>query len=237
MVIHGCHPPVTPKFGYCLTDTSKIRTPFLASSKVDATLTNRERVSPRELSHLDGRRAPSGAICAQLSAISCCPSLPVPARQQDHRKPRSTPQLTYLYSRSCRATAQHIHAIAKDPVLRIRAAANTFLIFLLVIEAALVLIPQETTVLATEICSCAALILASFGWARAKRHRIGRTFSKRGLLHPLLFLIGMAGGLTLLFRSGGGMYIVTAQFLAALCFVMFNAWSLLIAASEEEQST
>ena len=135
------------------------------------------------------------------------------------------------------ATSLHIHAIAKDPVLRIRAAANTFLIFLLVIEAALVLIPQETTALATEICFCAALLLASFAWTRARRHRIGRTFSRRGLLHPLLFLIGMGGGLSLLFRSGGGMYIVTAQFLAALCFVMFNAWSLLIAASEEEPST
>jgi len=132
------------------------------------------------------------------------------------------------------ATSVHIQAIAKIEGLRIRAAANTFLIMVLVAEAGFVLLPQHPAVLGAEICLSAALILAAFIWARRGLHRTGRRINRRGWVQLLLVAIGIAGGVSLAVRWGGGMFLVTTQFFATVGFVMFNAYSLLMAAEVEE---
>ena len=65
------------------------------------------KASLREPLGLDELRAPPGATYAQLSAIVFHRSLPAPARQLKHRKPRPTLRLMCQYPRSYHVAARH----------------------------------------------------------------------------------------------------------------------------------
>ncbi len=55
----------------------------------------------------------------------------------------------------------------------------------------------------------------------------------RPFVSVALNLVGLASGLSLILRRGGGMYLVTFEFLAGIVWVMYGAWGLLVAIAEE----
>jgi hypothetical protein len=49
----------------------------------------------------------------------------------------------------------------------------------------------------------------------------------RAIRYILAFLVGIAGGVTLIRQSVWGMYMVTASFVALLILVALNAWTIM----------
>ncbi len=132
------------------------------------------------------------------------------------------------------ATSLHIKTIANDLRLRYREAANTLLIVWLIVESALVLLPQSASALGIELCvtGCAFVpVVFVFG---VRWRRLGSHMSWRGYAALVLSLVGAAGGVSLIIEWGGGMFIVTTRFLATLSWNIFSAYKLLMVASAEE---
>ena len=138
------------------------------------------------------------------------------------------------------ATSLHIDQIAKSPMLRIRAASNTYIIVLLVIESAAVLIPQGTTALGTELC-CSGLSYFVYSFvvtpklfAIAAARQWSRDPKLRAIGAHVVNLFGIAAGISLIFAIGGGMYLLAIRFAITFPFAVLNAYSLMMAATSGE---
>jgi hypothetical protein len=129
------------------------------------------------------------------------------------------------------AVSLQAKSIVKDPVLRVRAAANTIMSVILIINAAILLVPQSVIAIGIELCGIAIAYIAWAGRRIIHLKRSGRKTPMRALISISLNLLGIIAGLTLIFRSGGGMYIATIQSVAILAWIIFNAWSLLLDAN------
>lgn len=129
------------------------------------------------------------------------------------------------------AVSLQIKSIVKDPVLRVRAAANTIMTVILVINAAIILVPQNIAVIGFELCAAAFGYITWASWRLVHIWKSGRKTPPRAVISISLNLLGIIGGLSLIFRFGGGMYITTIQCIAILGWVVFNAWSLLLDAN------
>ena len=134
------------------------------------------------------------------------------------------------------AMSLQIGAIAKNEVFRARASSNTFMIVTLVINAAAILVPQGTVALGIELCFTALLYVPFFLWRTLRVKRITKSIPKRAFISTFFPIIGFMGGVSLIFQSGGGMYIIAIQSVAILAWAIFNAWSLMLAANAEEES-
>jgi hypothetical protein len=134
------------------------------------------------------------------------------------------------------AMSLQIEAIAKEEVFRARASANTFMIVTLVINAATILAPQGIVALGLELCFTALLYVPFFVWRTLRVKRITNRIPKRAFISTFFPIIGFVGGISLIFQSGGGMYIVSTQSVAILAWAIFNAWSLMLAANAEKDS-
>jgi modulator of FtsH protease len=132
------------------------------------------------------------------------------------------------------AMSLQIRAIAKDSVLRARASANTFMIVMLVINAGAILVPQSNIALGVELCLTALLYVPFFIWRTLRVKRITKAIPKRAFVSFFYPITGILGGVSLIFQFGGGMYIVTIQSAAILAWVIFNAWSIMLAATAED---
>jgi hypothetical protein len=131
-------------------------------------------------------------------------------------------------------TSLHIDKIKKNPVLRRRANHRTIYLFLLLIEAVLVLMPQPMQALGVEL-----IVINLFGMRFPlsnvyKFCFISRDSGKRddwaimrAVRYILAFLGGVAGGVVLIRQSLWGMYILTASYVALLILVALNAWSIM----------
>jgi hypothetical protein len=133
------------------------------------------------------------------------------------------------------AVSLQISAIAKNRILRVRAWANTFLIIMLVVNAAIILAPQSISALGSQLCFTGFISTSFFVWRAIQVKREGIAIPKRAFIATSISLIGILGGVSLISRFGGGMYIVTVQSIAILLWVMFNAWSLLLSAYAEAE--
>jgi len=129
------------------------------------------------------------------------------------------------------AVSLQMKSIVKDPVLRVRASANTIMTVMLVINAAIILVPQSVVAIGIELCAAAFVYITWAGWRLVHIRRSGRKTPVRAVISMSLNLLGIIGGLSLIFHTGGGMYITTIQFIAVLGWVVFNAWSLLLDAN------
>ena len=132
-----------------------------------------------------------------------------------------------------RGRSLHVEVIAEGRILHARGWANTFLIVMLVINAAFILAPQPVTAIGFELCSTSVTFVLCLGWVIITALRAGFSLPWRPYISILLNLLGIAAGLSLASRSEGGMYLETIQFLAVLGWVMFGAWGLLMAAGEK----
>ena len=113
--------------------------------------------------------------------------------------------------------------------LRLRARNNTLSMISIVGGSLLVLLPQEATLLGIE------LIVFNLAWAMLPISVIVYELRKPvGLkLHlpafaTLLYLLAAAGGVSLIMRAGGGLYMTTAAYFGYLLIAVLNAYLLLL---------
>jgi hypothetical protein len=130
------------------------------------------------------------------------------------------------------STSLHVDGIMKAPILRMRAWTATAGSTIMIIEAVVVLMPQDTFTIGLEflILNVASLILVPGRvlLTVVRRKLGGRVPILRSLCAWSIFLIGAAGGLSLMFKWGGGFYLVTAHFCFAIGFLVVAAWSLMV---------
>jgi hypothetical protein len=131
-------------------------------------------------------------------------------------------------------TSLHIDKIANNPVLRRRANHRTTYLFILLIEAVLILMPQTMQALGMELI---ALNVFGLGFPLSNVYRFcfrdrnaGKTHDwaiVRAIRYILVFLMGVAGGVAIIRQSLWGMYMVTAAYVAVLVLVALNAWTIM----------
>ena len=126
-----------------------------------------------------------------------------------------------------------IGQIAKSAIFRARAWGNTYIVVSLVVIAGFVLTPQSVTALGCELCAPAIVFIALMSRTMILVVRAGLHLPWRPFVSILLNLVGLASGISLIVRHGGGMYLVTLEFLSGIVWVMYGAWGLLVAIAEE----
>jgi hypothetical protein len=127
------------------------------------------------------------------------------------------------------ALSLHAEVILKSAMHRRRARNNTIATLFLLTEAALILVPQQTRVLASEIV--VVNILGPVLVPLLVLIKIRSLPSATALIGGLL---GAAGGVGLFLQSGIGMFLVTLAYLVLFWGVVMVAWSLLTFAYQEE---
>ena len=131
------------------------------------------------------------------------------------------------------STSLHVEGVMRVPFLRLRASANTALSTTLIIEAAVMLLPQSHSTIGLELFVLNVLT-AAFDHGRISVARIrGKLHARKPPIGRSIWiwtssLLGIAGGLSLWFRVGGGFYVITAHYLLAVGFVVMSAWSLMV---------
>jgi len=131
------------------------------------------------------------------------------------------------------AVSIQIGQIAKSRIFRARAWGNTYMVVSLVVIAGFVLTPQDVTALGFELCLPAIVFIILMSRTMIQVVRAGLHLPWRPFVSVALNLVGLASGVSLILRRGGGMYLVTFEFLAGIVWVMYGAWGLLVAIAEE----
>jgi len=129
------------------------------------------------------------------------------------------------------ATSLHIAEIGKTPHFRVRAFGNTFTLVGHLINSALVLTPQPVVWLGIELAVFNTFLFLvvqvrfHIAWTRAH--------AKVQLLRTILGGVGASlnilGGLSLMVRFGGGLFLSTLGTLILIWVVVWNAFSMMIA--------
>ncbi len=131
------------------------------------------------------------------------------------------------------AISIHLNEITKVPYLRIFARNTMIAMFVAVVRAAVILVPQGNALLAAELT-----FLNLFGFVLPSivvlRHRKtaprGRILRAIGI--GITDVIGMIGAISLVVGVGGGMYLVTAAHLVFLGLVVSSSWMMMIGISQ-----
>ena len=139
-------------------------------------------------------------------------------------------------------TSLHLDEIISNPVYRMRARTNSIFLVIMLVEAALILMPQPIAQLGIELT-----VLNLFGWSFPVRNsyryffmhrelskRGGMTVSRAAIFHGD-FLLGIGGGGCLIGGSNWGMYLITASYVALLASVSMNAWSIMLGVGQDEK--
>ena len=142
------------------------------------------------------------------------------------------------------ATSLHLDEIVNSPVLRRRAYNNTRYLLIVFVEAVLILIPQPTLILSAQLVA-----INLFGvWLLLKNtyryfYRNKEDFSNtafviyRVIIFTASFLLGTAGGATLIEHLDWGIYLVTISCVIVLVTVVLNAWSIMLGIGQSEKIT
>jgi len=135
----------------------------------------------------------------------------------------------------------HLDEIANNLGYRTRARTNTIFLIITLIAAALILTPQPMEILGLELVA-----LNLFGWSFSIRntyryHFKNRALGKVGGLSPYraaafhgCFLVGIAGGVSLVRGASWGMYLATASYVALVVTVALHAWSIMLGIGQDE---
>lgn len=129
------------------------------------------------------------------------------------------------------AVSLQAESIVRDPILRVRASANTTMTVILIIVSAIILVPQGVVAIGVELSTIAVVYIA---WAVHRIIRLGKAGTRtptRAVISIGINGLGVFAGLGLILGSEVGMYIVTIQYIVTLGWVIFNAWSLLLDAN------
>ena len=106
----------------------------------------------------------------------------------------------------------------------------------LVVNAGFVLNPRSITALGVELCVPPVVFIALMTRSMYLVVRAGLRFPWRPVVSIVVNLVGLASGVSRIARRGGGMYLVTLEFLAGIVWMMYGAWGLLVAIADEDGS-
>ena len=128
------------------------------------------------------------------------------------------------------ATSLHLKEIANNPIFRLRARNNSIYLIITMVEAALILMPQPAVWLGVELTAlnCFGLLLSL---SITYNIYMKRDFALRGGFSPYRtatfmtsFLLGVAGGASLIANHNYGLYLISTSYLMLLVCVALNAW-------------
>jgi hypothetical protein len=140
------------------------------------------------------------------------------------------------------ATSLHLNEIADNPIYRVRAYNQTLYLLMLVVEAALILMPQPLSVLGSELVAVNLYglwfpVRNIYSFFYLKKAVSGGWMILRALRYIAAFLCGIFGGSALCIGWAWGMYAVTASYTLLLIGVVLNAWAIMMGLGGSEKTT
>jgi hypothetical protein len=138
-------------------------------------------------------------------------------------------------------TSLHLQEILNNPIFRLRARSNSTYLIITLVEAALILTPQPMVSLGVEVTALngLGLLLPLSGMYNVYKNR---SFAHRGGFSPyriaifiMGFLLGVAGGASLIANHNYGLYLITASYLMLLVSVALNAWLIMQGIEQPEK--
>ena len=141
------------------------------------------------------------------------------------------------------ATSLQLDEIVKRPVLRRRAYNNTRYLLIAFVEAVLLLLPQPILVLSVLLVALnifglwLPLINTYRYFYKNKQDRGYAGFVvSRVIIFSGSFLLGIAGGATLVAHENWGIYLVTVSSVIVLVTVVLNSWSIMLGVGQAEET-
>jgi len=139
------------------------------------------------------------------------------------------------------ATSIHLGEVVSNPGFRVRSYNQTLYLLTLLVEAIFILVPQPVSFLGAELIALNLVglwIALSTSYTfiykhRDDRHRGGMKMS-RAIPLTVAYLLGIAGGITLMQSSRWGMYIVTVSYTTLLVTVVLGAWSTMVGIEQRQ---
>ena len=138
------------------------------------------------------------------------------------------------------ATSLHLGEVMNNPAFRIRAYNSTLYLLTLLVEAALILVPQPVPFLGAELTVLNLVGLSlpiSTTYTFVFKHRI---ISRRGGMKMsrvvtlcVAYLLGIAGGIALIQGSPWGLYLVSVSYITLLVTVVLGTWSIMLGVERE----
>ena len=130
------------------------------------------------------------------------------------------------------AFSLHLRDIESNPILRNRARTNVQALVTALVQALSVLIPgQGNAWLGVEIAivNVLYLLLVTAGVWRTLRSRAKLTAAiwLRLSLNPILVLLGVVGGASLVLDKGPGMFLLVPGVFVRFPVITYNAWAVL----------
>src|SRR5262245_32043132 len=141
------------------------------------------------------------------------------------------------------ATSLHLGEVMSNPAFRIRAYNATLYLLTLLVEAALILVPQPVPFLGAELTVLNLVGLSlpiSTTYTFVFKHRIisrrGGMKMSRVVTLSVAYLLGVAGGIALIQGSHRGMYLVSVSYITLLVAFVLGTWSIMLGVERMEQS-
>lgn len=135
------------------------------------------------------------------------------------------------------STSLHVEEVMNVPILRVRASGATSWSAMMIIETAIVLIPQSYAATGIELF---LWNLAGFMWQPARVAVLMLRGTIRAKPDPLraswvclIAIVGTVGGVSLWLRVGGGLYLIAAHIFLDIGFVVAAAWSVMVDVGRE----
>ncbi|HSS94637.1 MAG TPA: hypothetical protein VLR46_11695 [Candidatus Dormibacteraeota bacterium] len=137
------------------------------------------------------------------------------------------------------AISLHIRFVATDPIYRSMARGSLVGLVMVLVLSLVALIHQPSPWLGVELAVLGVAYLPLGGALQRTSMRSSRNASQRSTLVRvgvgyLLALIGVAGGLSVSFEVGPGLFIVAFIMIAILLWNLWDAWVLLMGVADEE---
>jgi hypothetical protein len=137
------------------------------------------------------------------------------------------------------AMSLHMRYIATDPYYRNLARGSLVGLVSVLLVSLIVLVDQPARWVGIELVVFAVLFLVAEGRYDAINYRRlsggpARATLIRSAVGALLALAGLAGGLTIAFQAGPGLYAIALVLITVTVWNLLNAWTLLIGVTDEE---
>src|SRR5665213_3372408 len=132
-------------------------------------------------------------------------------------------------------TSLHLEEIVNNRVYRARARNNAIHLLLMLVQAGAFLVPQPSAVLGAELIAinlCGWYLPLSFTYNAFFKNRTagkgGGVSIYRGIFYHVGYLLGVAGGVSMINQSRWGMYLVAVSYLSFFVSVIWNAWTIML---------
>ena len=141
------------------------------------------------------------------------------------------------------ATSLHLQEIIENPAFQRRARSNIQSLIFLLVEAAVILVPQAMTTLAAALF-ITTLVMLWFPVRNAyvflyKNREVGKHggwMVSRAIAFIAACILGVSGSVLVMWRLDWGLSLVTGGYVLTLATVAFNSWSIMIGIGEMERT-